>query len=104
MNLKFLISFLKCRNAAKANHISGWLGTGIAAGAGFLVSSGYIEDARKWVCEANADDIGLAIAAIGATGSLLNSGATKALAPKESPPTGAETKPSGIEIDYTYPK
>lgn len=84
--MNFLRAFLTCRSAATANHLSGWVGVAVAAGAGWLVSSGYLQQARDWVCTASPDDMGLAVAAIGAGASLLNTGTTKALAPKETPP------------------
>lgn len=80
--MNFLIAFLRCRDSAKANHLSGYIGLAVAGLAGWLVSSGYLMQAREWVCTASADDMGLAVALIGGGASLLNSGTTKALTPK----------------------
>ena len=85
----FIGAFSKCKDAATANHVGGWLGTGIAAACGFLIAGGHVEQFRYFVCTASADDLGLAVAVIGAGASLLNSGTTKALAPTQNAPNDA---------------
>jgi predicted phage tail protein len=99
--MKFIRAFLTCRDAAKANRLSGWFGLVVAAGAGWLVSSGYLMQAREWVCTASADDLGLAVALIGGGASLINSGATKALTPK---PDTIEPMPDAIKPASEYPR
>ena len=84
--IRGLTAYSKAKDAAAANHIGGWLGTGLAAGCGALIAGGYVEQFRDFVCKASADDIGLAVATIGVAASLLNSGSTKALTPKQDAP------------------
>lgn len=82
MNMTFLMAFLRCRSAAAANHLSGWLGLAVSGAAAWLVSGGYVEQVREFVCQASNDDIGLAILAIGGIASFLNTGTTAVLTPK----------------------
>lgn len=78
-----LMAYAKAKDAATANHISGWLGTAVAVSAGFVISQGYVQQLQEFVCRANPDDIGLVVAVIGAGASFLNSGTTKALTPSQ---------------------
>lgn len=78
-----LRTYLACKDAATANHIGGWAGSVVAGLCGWLVASGNVEAFRSFVCNASQDDLGLAVATIGIGASLLNSGSTKALTPRQ---------------------
>lgn len=82
--MAFIPSFLTCYSAARANHIGGLLGVAVSGAFGWLVSAGYVQQARDFVCRADLTDLGLAVASIGSAAAILNSATTKALAPAQN--------------------
>lgn len=81
-----LTAYSRAKDAATANHISGWLGTAVAVLAGYAVSKGWVAEIQTFVCQATMDDIGLAVGVIVAAGSWSNSLSTKALTPRQNAP------------------
>ena len=85
MNLSLLLNFLKCRDAAKANHLSGYVGFLVpVAGAGAAYALGVLDPYIQAFCADPKEYTIQIIIAIALAATAVNSGTTAVLTPKDN--------------------